>query len=124
MSSSSSNFFVPGPTWVRPEILEELTRPMIGHRGAEFRELFARILAGLKPLFATAQDAFVVTASGTALMEAALVNSASRRILVTTCGAFSERWLQIAESLGLEVDCLSVEWGQAVDADDLASHLA
>ena len=124
MSSSSSNFFVPGPTWVRPEILGELTRPMIGHRGAEFRELFARILADLKPLFATAQDAFVVTASGTALMEAALVNSASRRILVTTCGAFSERWLQIAESLGLEVDRLSVEWGQAVDPGDLAGHLA
>src|SRR5205085_4543137 len=118
-----SNFFVPGPTWVRPEILREMTRPMIGHRGAEFRELYARIAADLKPLFATVQDAFVITASGTALMEAALVNCASRRILVTTCGAFSERWLQIAESLGLEVDRLSVEWGQAIDPEELRDHL-
>jgi len=118
-----SNFFVPGPTWVRPEILQEMTRPMIGHRGAEFRDLYASIAANLKPLFATAQDTFVLTATGTALMEAALVNCANRRILVTTCGAFSERWLAIAESLGLEVDRLSVEWGQAIDPEDLADHL-
>jgi len=118
-----SNFFVPGPTWVRPEILKEMTRPMIGHRGAEFRELYARIAADLKPLFATAQDTFVMTATGTALMEAALVNCVNRRLLVTTCGAFSERWLAIAESLGLEVDKLAVEWGQAIDPEDLADHL-
>jgi aspartate aminotransferase-like enzyme len=119
-----SNFFIPGPTWVRPEILQEMTRPMIGHRGAEFRALFARIAPSVKTLFATAQDAFVVTATGTALMEAALVNCANRRILVTTCGAFSERWLQIAESLGLEVDRLAVEWGQAIDPEELADQLA
>src|ERR1043166_7704593 len=124
MSSAMSNFFVPGPTWVRPEILQEMTRPMIGHRGAKFRELFARIAPDVKALFATAQDAFVVTATGTALMEAALVNCANRRILVTTCGAFSERWLQIAESLGLEVDKLAVEWGQAIDPEELRDHLA
>lgn len=123
MSSAMSNFFVPGPTWVRPEILQEMTRPMIGHRGAEFRELYARIAADLGPLFATAQDTFVMTATGTALMEAALVNCVNRRLLVTTCGAFSERWLAIAESLGLEVDKLAVEWGQAIDPEDLCDHL-
>ena len=26
---TNANFFVPGPTWVRPEILQEMTRPMI-----------------------------------------------------------------------------------------------
>ena len=55
--------------------------------------------------------------------KAALVNCASRRLLVTTCGAFSERWLAIAESLGLEVDKLAVEWGQAIDPEDLRDHL-
>jgi aspartate aminotransferase-like enzyme len=117
-------FFVPGPTWVRPELLHEMTRPMIGHRSAEFKELFRGIAADLKPLFGTHQDAFVATCSGTAILEAALVNCVPRRVLVTTCGAFSERWLKIAESLGLEVDRLEHEWGEAVDPDRLASHLA
>src|SRR5256885_13223881 len=116
-------YFIPGPTWVRPDLLQEMTRPMIGHRSAEFKALFARIVPDLKTLFATAQDAFVATCSGTALMEAALLNAAKQRVLVTTCGAFSERWLAIAESLGLEVDRLDAGWGNAVDAEELTDHL-
>ncbi|PYQ30737.1 MAG: aminotransferase [Acidobacteria bacterium] len=117
-------YFVPGPTWVRPAILQELTRPMIGHRSAEFRELFTRINADLKPLFTTTQDTFIVTSSGTGVMQAALENCVARRVLVTTCGAFSERWYQIAESLGLEVDRLDAGWGKAINPDALADHLA
>ena len=118
-----AKFFNPGPTWVRPEILQELTRPMIGHRTPEFRELFRRINANLKPLFDTTGDTFVVTSSGTGVMEAALDNCVARRVLVTTCGAFSERWFDIAQSLGYEVDRLEVEWGKAIDPEQLRDHL-
>src|SRR5438132_6118912 len=116
-------FFVSGPTWVRPAILREMTRPMIGHRSAEFKELFRTIITDLKPLFATTQDTFVATCSGTGLMQASLANCVPRRVLVTTCGAFSERWAAIAESLGLEVDRLDTAWGTAVDPDALTDHL-
>jgi aspartate aminotransferase-like enzyme len=116
-------FFVPGPTWVRPEILQELARPVIGHRSSEFRDLYAGILANLKPLFGTTGDAFVVTSSGTGVMQAALENCVARRVLVTTCGAFSERWFAIAQSLGLEVDRLDAGWGNAIDPEALADHL-
>ncbi|HEU4521081.1 MAG TPA: alanine--glyoxylate aminotransferase family protein, partial [Thermoanaerobaculia bacterium] len=88
---TACKFFVPGPTWVRPEILQEMARPMIGHRGSEFKDLFRRINADLKPLFGTTGDTFVVTSSGTGVLQAAMVNCVARRVLVTTCGAFSER---------------------------------
>jgi aspartate aminotransferase-like enzyme len=117
-------YFVPGPTWVRPEIRQEMTKPMIGHRSSEFLELFGRINRDLKDLFGTAQTTFVMTSSGTGVMQAALENCVARRVLVTTCGAFSERWYNIAESLGLEVDRLDAGWGNAVDPEELASHLA
>jgi aspartate aminotransferase-like enzyme len=116
-------FFIPGPTWVRPEILQEMSRPMIGHRGDAFRALFRGINAHLKTLFATKQTTFVVTASGTGVMQAALENCVARRVLVTTCGAFSDRWLHIAESLGLEADKLEAPWGKAIDPEQLATHL-
>ncbi|HYC89259.1 MAG TPA: alanine--glyoxylate aminotransferase family protein [Thermoanaerobaculia bacterium] len=119
-----AKYFVPGPTWVRPEILAEMTRPMIGHRSAEFKELFRRINPDLKELFGTSQTTFVMTASGTGVMQAALENCVARRVLVTTCGAFSERWYNIAESLGYEVDRLDAGWGKAIDPDNLADHLA
>lgn len=117
-------YFVPGPTWVRPEILQEMTRPMIGHRSNEFKELFRSINGHVKTLFGTKQDTFVVTSSGTGVMQAALENCVARRVLVTTCGAFSERWYAIAESLGLEVDRLDAGWGNAVDPEQLEDHLA
>jgi aspartate aminotransferase-like enzyme len=124
MTSDDCKFFIPGPTWVRPALLQEMTRPMIGHRSAEFKELFRGIVADLKPLFGTAQDTLVATCSGTGLMQAALGNAVARRVLVTSCGAFSERWAAIAESLGLEVDRLDAGWGNAVERDQLADHLA
>jgi aspartate aminotransferase-like enzyme len=122
--SEPAKYFVPGPTWVRPEILAEMTRPMMGHRSNEFRELFRRINLDLKELFATSQTTFVMTASGTGVMQAALENCVARRVLVTTCGAFSERWYNIAESLGYEVDRLDAGWGKAIDPEELGDHLA
>jgi aspartate aminotransferase-like enzyme len=122
--TEQARYFVPGPTWVRPEILQEMTRPMIGHRSGEFKQLFHRLNADLKTLFATKQTTFVITASGTGVMQAALENCVARRVLVTTCGAFSERWYNIGESLGYEVDRQDANWGQAVGPDDLADHLA
>lgn len=121
---TTCKFFVPGPTWVRPEILQEMTRPMIGHRGSEFKELFRRISADLKTLLATKGDTFVITSSGTGVMQAALENCVNRRVLVTTCGAFSERWFAIAQSLGLEADRLDAGWGKTIEADALADHIA
>lgn len=122
--SEENRYFVPGPTWVRPEILAEMTRPMVGHRSAEFRSVCAPLFADIRTLFGTTQKAFMATSSGTGLLEGALLNCAPRRVLVTTCGAFSERWLAIAQGLGLEADSLVSEWGQPVDPDRLATHLA
>jgi len=121
--TETCKYFIPGPTWVRPEILAEMTRPMIGHRSTEFRALFSRIVAGLGPLFNTSGDRFVATSSGTGVMQAALENCVNRRVLVTTNGAFSERFFAIAQSLGLEVDQLDAGWGNAVEPDALADHL-
>ncbi len=122
--TEKSKFFVPGPTWVRPEILAEMCRPMIGHRSNEFRSLFRKCVNGLKTLFGTTQHAFIGTSSGTALLEASLLNCVPRRVLVTTCGAFSERWFQIAQQLGLEADQLEHEWGEPVSPERLANHLS
>lgn len=120
--TETCRYFVPGPVWVRPEIRETLKGPAIGHRSREFRDLFTEVERKLRRLFDTEQHVFVATASGTGLMEGALLNTVPRSVLVTTVGAFSERWETIASHLGLEVDPLTQEWGQAIDEAGLADR--
>lgn len=124
MTPDRCQFFVPGPSWVRPEILAEMSRPMIGHRSSEFREIFSNVLEDVASLFGTRQHAFVATSSGTGILEAAMINCVPRSVLVTTNGAFSERWRETAERLGLEVDHFSAEWGSAIDPVALADFIA
>jgi aspartate aminotransferase-like enzyme len=122
MSSETCRFFLPGPTWVRPDILKEMSRPIMGHRSPEFRQIVRKLLTDLQQLFGTTRNTFIATCSGTGILEAALLNCVSRRVLVTTNGAFSQRWLHLAGQLGLEADPLEHAWGEAVDPARLADH--
>jgi len=115
--------FIPGPTYVRPEILQEMARQMIGHRDPEFAELLAPIIAKLKQILYTRQEVFVATCSATGLWEMGIRNLCRRKVLCATCGAFSERWAKVAEANGKEVTCLSVEWGKPNLPETIADAL-
>ncbi len=117
-------FFLPGPTEVRPDILAGQLRPMIGHRGPDMVALMEEVQAGLKEVFDTTRPVFVSASSATGLMEAAVRNGASRRVLSLVNGAFSERFAEIAEACGLEVDRLEVPWGSVHDPAAVAGTLA
>src|SRR6185437_14787120 len=83
-------FFVPGPTEVRPEILAQMTRPIMGHRGRAFEAMFARIDAGLRDTLLTARPVYVGATSSTGFMEMAIRNTSAGVILSLVNGAFSE----------------------------------
>lgn len=116
-------YFMPGPTEVRPEILAAMQRPVIGHRGPEMEELMRRMAPRLRGLFRTERPVYVSTSSATGLMEAAIRNCVSARCLALVCGAFSERFYDIARACGKEVDRLDVEWGDANEPDAVAEAL-
>ena len=117
-------FFLPGPCYVLEEVRAELTAPVVGHRSATFRELYARIAPHLPPLFGTRREVYIATGSSTLVMEAAVASAVESSVLNVTCGSFSERWHAISNSLGKEADRLAVPWGQAVDPDLLRRALA
>lgn len=106
-----------------PEILEAQTRPMIGHRGKGVQDLIGRIEEGLKPLFRTKRPVIVSTSSATGLMEAAARNGVRKRTLSLLGGAFSERYAEIVESCGFEVERMEVPWGQTHDPDAVLERL-
>lgn len=110
-------FFLPGPVWVRPEVLAAMGKPMIGHRGKSYADLQERIEKRIPAVFDTRNFVLLATSSATGLMEAGLQNSNPSRVLSVTVGAFSERWNRIATDNGFEADKLSFEWGEAADPD-------
>ncbi len=120
---ATPQLFIPGPTQVAPEVLAEMSRPAIGHRGAECARLWASARAGLRRLMATEAELLMLTGPASAMMEAAVRNTARGRSLHLVNGAFSKRWFEIALSCGKEAVACEKEWGQGFTADDLAAAL-
>jgi predicted phosphoserine aminotransferase len=114
-SDKHKHLVIPGPVEVRPEILDAQTEWMIGHRSTAFADLFARLQTKLKQAFLTQYRVFVQGSSGTGLWEGASRNCIrdEARVLHLVGGAFSERWAEISQVNGKQVDVIAVEWGQA-----------
>ncbi len=117
------HFFLPGPTEVRPEVLDAMTRPMIGHRVPEMEELIGFIQPRLQKIFGTRRPVYLSASSATGLMEGAVRNGARHRVLSLVNGAFSERFFRIARATGLDADPLEVGWGEAHTPDMLRDAL-
>jgi predicted phosphoserine aminotransferase len=116
-------FFLPGPTEVRPAVLNAMLQPMIGHRVREMEDLMGRIQPGLRYVFRTERPVYVAASSATGMMEGAVRNGARRRVLCLVNGAFSERFYKIAAATGIEADPLEVEWGDVNTANALQRAL-
>jgi len=118
--------FTPGPTPVPPEVLAALAEQVVHHRGPDFRAVFKQTLDRLKDVFRTTSDVLLFTASGTGAMESAVANlcSPGHRVVVVSAGNFGERWVQLAERYGCEVDAVRYEWGETPSADDVGARLA
>ncbi len=116
-------FFLPGPTEVLPDVLQAMTRPMIGHRGKDIEGLLAAVQPGLQAVFRTQRPVYISTSSATGLMEAAVRNGARKRVLALVNGAFSERFYKISVACGVETDKLDAPLGQGFSADQLAAAL-
>jgi len=110
---------IPGPTPCPPQALDAMGRQMINHRGGEFGKILNSITGKLKQAFQTKGDVFVLTASGTGGLEAAIVNTLSPgdKVLSLANGFFGERFADIAEVYGAEVIRLNFEWGKPVSPD-------
>ncbi len=116
---------IPGPTPCPGEALQAMSKQMINHRGPEFGQILNQVTDELKQLFQTKGDVFLLTGSGTAGLEAAIVNTLSPgdKVLSVAIGVFGERFASIAEQFGAEVTPLRFEWGKAADADAIRQAL-
>ena len=116
-------FWLPGPTEVRPEILEAMLRPMIGHRGSEMSRILADIDPVLRDVFGTSRPVYVSSSSATGLMEGSIRNGVRHRALSLVNGAFSKRYRDLVTDCGREVETYDVPMGQCHDPDEVYRRL-
>lgn len=120
----SPKLFSPGPVDVSKETFAAMSQTMIGHRGKDFEELYASLQPGLQEIFGTQRPVFLSTSSAWGVMEGALRNLARKKVLCLCCGAFSDKWLDVAKKCGFEADSVQVAWGEAIDPEAVRAKLA
>ena len=113
------SLMIPGPTPVPEKVLQALGKHPIGHRSKEFQDLVEATTKNLQWLHQTKNDVLTITGSGTAAMEAGIINTLSKgdKVLCGENGKFGERWVKVAQEFGLDVVKIDAKWGDPLNPD-------
>lgn len=116
--------FIPGPVDVRPEALEKMATPQIGHRTKEATELQKSVSEKAAKLFQTENTIILSTSSGTGLMEGAVRSFTKNRAAVFSTGAFGDKFFKLCTGNGVPADKYKVEAGKGITVDYVKENLA
>ena len=86
---------------------------MIGHRGQGFKDLYAKIQPQLQQLLYTKQQVYISTSSAWGVMEGAIRNLVTKKVLNCMSGAFSDKWFDVSKRCGKDAEALQVPMGFA-----------
>jgi aspartate aminotransferase-like enzyme len=118
--------FIPGPVKVNDDVLQQLARPTLAHRGKEYAQLHGETADMLKKIFFTGQNVFLSTSSASGIWEAAIRNCVGfdETVLAVCCGAFSDKWADVVGNCGRNVEELKVDWGKPTLPEAIDEKLA
>lgn len=111
----------PGPVNVSDRVRQALLQPDICHRESEFSDVLGAIRQKLLQAFVPGEEdeytAIILTGSGTAAVEAALLSSMpiGKRAMVITNGVYGERLSSMIKIHRLGVPDMKYDWGVAPD---------
>jgi alanine-glyoxylate transaminase/serine-glyoxylate transaminase/serine-pyruvate transaminase len=118
----------PGPSPVSPRVMAALGAPARSHLDPELVALLDDIRVTLARVFRARTGALTlaISGTGTAGLETVVANltEPGRRALVVVAGYFGDRLAQVLTRYGADVVRLDVEWGRAVDPEDVRRALA
>ena len=114
------NLMIPGPTPVPENVLSCMSKHPIGHRSGDFQDIVQKTTEQLKWLHQTTADVLTITGSGTAAMEAGIINTLSKgdQVICGDNGKFGERWVKVAKAYGLDVKVIKADWGKQLDPNE------
>jgi alanine-glyoxylate transaminase/serine-glyoxylate transaminase/serine-pyruvate transaminase len=116
----------PGPSNVDPRVLRAMATPLIGHLDPEFIKIMDDVKQLLQYTFQTENYLTLpVSGTGSAAMEAALVNAIEPgdSVLVCVAGLFAERMCDIVERCQGKLIRIDAEWGRPIDPSQVEAAL-
>lgn len=117
----------PGPSDIHPRVLEAISKPTVGHLDPYYLQTMDAMQVMLRDLFRTQNEmTFAISATGSAGMEATVVNLVEPGDPVVVCvnGVFGMRMADVAQRAGAEVTTIERPWGEVFTVDDLKDVLA
>lgn len=123
---TAMKLFTPGPVPIAAHILAIGAEQPPYNRTQEFSDFTREISQGLGYIFQTSGPAAILTGSGTAAMEAAVLNflDDSDQVLVINGGTFGQRWSDLCRVHAINHTEMKLGAGQDVDLDHLSDVLA
>jgi aspartate aminotransferase-like enzyme len=111
---------------VPPRVLRAMAAPPMGHRSKQFSQIIHDVSQDLKKVFQTNNDVYILTASGSGAMEAAVTNfvNPGDKVLVLINGKFGDRFAKINARYGAQVIRKDFELGQPADPKFVKETLA
>ena len=112
--------FIPGPTNIPERLRKACDMPTIDHRSPLFGQILHPAREGVrKVLKSDSAEVFIFPSTGTGGWETALSNclSAGDTVLAARNGMFSQRWIDMCQRHGLEVEVVETPWGHGLPAD-------
>lgn len=116
---------IPGPTPVVDSIRAEMARPIQAFGDPRFVADYKKLIEDLGKLMNCSGMTFPLAGTGTTAMEMAISNVTKRgdNILIVSNGFFGDRFIEIAQRKGLNVDVLSAEWGTIITPEQIEAKL-
>lgn len=115
---------IPGPVEISEKTWQAFRTPMIGHRSQAFQDLYGKVMPQLQNLLSTRQLVFLSTSSAWGVMEGAIRNLVSKKVLNCMNGAFSDKWLDVSKRCGKQAEGLQVDWGSPILPGQIDAKLA
>ena len=117
----------PGPSNVHPRVMKAMASPVVGHLDPDFIRVMEDTKKLLRSVFRTEnQITFPISGTGSAGMEAAIVNLVEDgdEVVIGVNGVFGTRLAEIAERQGATVHRVEAEWGKIVEPEKIAGALS
>ena len=116
----------PGPVELPDPVRLAGATAMFSHREPAFSTFYRELLEKLRRLFETEEPVIPVPGSGTGALDALCQNllSPGDEVLSVSCGAFGDRFREIAARRGTVLRPLDVPWGEAASPQNVAALVA